>query len=305
MDADAKLACNILSIFVVVAAILFNAFGIYMLKASKIKKSNQIRIIISLSIADILNCIGFIAQLSVDLSGHDALDSKTGLVVWMIRAVIYHPWYTTFYLLTFDRFLACNFPFKYRSIFGRNTMRNVLIVIWTVTLIPGPIYCFFDMEKIRVFYDVYVWVAFDSVFMILFVVTYVSIYYRKKRSKLQFRHRDTNDDNHRFFLVTTVILVGFIFFAIIPDFTMSLLLSYAEKTSTIAQPGFELWWNINMLIDPLIYVFLQKKVRDTTLGKIRDFCRNLQFESRCTGTESRNAVYTSSNGTDTKCNISM
>ena len=189
MDAGAKLACNVLSIVVVVSAILFNAVGIYMLKAAKIGKSNQISIIISLSIADILNCIGFLAQLSVDMSGHQALHSTPGLVIWMIRAVVYHPWYATFFLLTFDRLLACNFPFKYRSIFGRNTMRNVIIAIWTVTLIPGPIYCFFDMAKIRVFYDVYVWAALDAIFVLLFVATYGSIYYRKKRSNLQFHIR--------------------------------------------------------------------------------------------------------------------
>ena len=302
MDAGAKLACNVLSIVVVVSAILFNAVGIYILKAARIGKSNQIRIIISLSVADILNCVGFLAQLSVDMSGHQALHSTPGLVIWMIRAVIYHPWYATFFLLTIDRFLACNFPFKYRSTFGRNTMRNIIVVMWTVTLIPGPIYCFFNMEKIRVFYDVYVWVALDAIFVLLFVVTYGSLYYLKKRSNLQIRHRDTGDDNHRFFLVTTVILVGFIFFAIIPDFTMSLLISYAERTSIIAQPGFELWWNVNMLIDPFIYVFLQQKVRDTALGKIRNCFRTLRFRSRA---DSANATYTSSAGADKKCNVSL
>ena len=302
MEAEAKTACNVLSICIVVSAIIFNVFGIYVLMVAKAGKSNQIKIIVSLSVADILNCFGFIVQISLDMSGHKALESKTGLVIWMIRAVIYHPWYSMFYLLTFDRFLACNFPFKYRSLFGRNTMRNVLIVIWVISLIPAPVYCFLDMAKIRVFYDVYVWAALDSIFVFLFVVTYVSIYYRKKRSNLQFRHRDTNDDNQRFFLVTTLILVGFVFFAIIPDLTMSLLHSYAENASLAAQPGFELWWNINMLIDPLIYVFLQHKFRATAVSKVHKWCGLLRRRSQSYGTESANQTCSSSEGADKKRN---
>ena len=309
MDSEAKLACNVLSIVVVVSAILFNAVGLYILNVAKINKSNQIRIIVSLSVADILNCIGFITQLSVDLSGHTALQSKAGLVIWMFRAVLYHPWYTMFFLLTFDRFLACNFPFKYRSIFVGNAMRNLLIGIWIITMLPAPIYCFLDMEKIRIVYDVYVWVVLDAIFMFLFAVTYGSIYYRKKRSDLQFRHKDTNDDNHRFFIVTTAILVGFIFFAVVPDFTMSILITYAEETSNAAQPGFELWWNINMLIDPLIYVFLQKKVRDIALAKLRRCFRRcfrrLRRRSRSHGAESGNATCSSSIGAERKCDSKL
>eukprot|EP00795_Rhopilema_esculentum_P011622 gene11622-21864_t len=296
MDAASKLACNILSIIVVVGAIVFNICGIYILKAAKVGRSNQVLIIISLSIADILNSLGFICQISVELSGHAALDSKAGLIVWMIRAVIYHPWYTMFYLLTLDRFLACNFPFKYRSISGKNTMRNLLIFLWIFGLIPAPIYCFLDMEKIRVFYDQFVWVAFDVIFVVLFVVTYGSLFYRKKRSNLQFRHKDTNDDNHRFFIVTTVILVGFVFFAIIPDLAMSILHSYAEETSIQAQPVFELWWNINMLIDPFIYVFLQPRFRKIALTKIRGLCTLKRRRNRSLGTETGQGTGSTSDG---------
>lgn len=294
MDREAKLACNVLSTLVAVAAISFNVFGILVLRLSKIGRSNQVSVIISLSVADILNSLGFIAQISVEYAGHATLESSTGLVVWMVRAVLYHPWYTMYYLLTVDRYLACNFPFKYRSISGKNTMRNILIAIWIVTLIPAPIYCFLDMAKIRVFYDVYVWTVLDSIFTLVFVVAYGTIYYRKKRSNLQFRHKDTNDDNQRFFVVTTVILIGFVFFAIIPDFAMSLLHRFAEEKSIVAHPGFELWWNVNMLIDPLIYVFLQKKFRKTAVTLLRRAFQQLRLGSRSYGTETANATCSSS-----------
>eukprot|EP00795_Rhopilema_esculentum_P011618 gene11618-21859_t len=294
MDAASKLACNILSIIVVVCAIVFNICGIYILKIAKVGRSNQILIIISLSIADILNSFGFICQISVELSGHAALDSEAGLIVIMIRAAIYHSWYAMFYLLTLDRFFACNFPFKYRSISGKNTMRNLLIVVWIFGLIPAPVYCFLDMEKIKVFYFNFVWISCDVIFVVLFVVTYCSLFYHKKRSNLQFRQGETNDDNHRFFIVTTVILVGFLFFTIIPDIAMSLI--HAKKTIILVTPAFELWWNINMLIDPFIYVFLQPRFRKIALTKIHGLCTLKRGRIRSLGTDTGQGTRTTSDG---------
>ena len=294
MDAASKLACNILSIIVVVGAIVFNICGIYILKIAKVGRSNQVLIILSLSIADILNSLGFICQISVELSGHAALDSEAGLIVIMIRAAIYHPWYTMFYLLTLDRFFACNFPFRYRSIFGKNTMRNLLIVVWIFGLIPAPIYCFLDMKKIKVFYFDYVWISCDVIFVVLFFGTYCSLFYRKKRSNLQFRQRVTNDDNHRFFIVTTVILIGFLFFTIIPDIAMSLI--HAKETIILVSPAFELWWNINMLIDPFIYVFFQMRFRKIALSNIRGLCTLKRRRNRSLGTETGQGTGSTSDG---------
>ena len=165
---------------------------------------------------------------------------------------------------------------SHRSISGKNTMRNLLVFLWIFGLIPAPIYCFLDMEKIRVFYDQFVWVAFDVIFVVLFIVTYGSLFYRKKRSNLQFRHKDTNDDNHRFFIVTTVILIGFVFFATIPDLVLTI--PHADNMIILLSPVFELWWNINMLIDPFIYVFLQPRFRKVALSKIPGWC---MFNKRC------------------------
>lgn len=294
MGVVLEVTCNIISIIVNACSILANAFGIYLLQSSKVGQSNQLSIITSLSCGDILLSLGYMVFLLMSLSGILVYESQAGHVVFLIIELLFHPRHATLVLLTLDRFLACNFTFKYRSICGRNTMRNVLIATWIVTLSPASIYCFVDFGKIYSVYRDYIYPTMDSIFITIFIVTYGSIYYRKRRSNLQFRQRNANDD-YQFIKVTLAILVSFILFSVIPNLTLRFL--PADVVYDIVAI-YDLTFSMNMLSDPLIYVFFQKKVRDFAIAKIRRFGTRLpqasgEYDLETVGTSSSSVSKTS------------
>lgn len=263
--------CNIATSVVSAFALVLNAFGIYLLKASPIGCSNQVKLIMNVSVCDVIISSASLSLMALDLCGYHLPESGISLVIWASRTAIYHVWYSMFYLLTFDRFLGCNFPFKYRAMTVGTTCKIILLIAWMIPLILIPLFCFLDTKTIRVFYNKKMWISLDATFLCLFAITYSSVFYRKKRRNSQFTNKIAGSDNQHFFVVTTAILVAFLFLETIPSVISAILITVDQKRRDMLSHYFELVWNCNLLADPLIYVFLQRNVRATALSKLRHF----------------------------------
>ena len=263
MDRLAEITLSIATKTVIGISLFFNIFGIYLLKTINRSKSTQIEIIVSLSAADIYHSIGYISKLVVDTNFPK--QSKANSIIWTTRAGVYHIWYAMHYLLTIDRFFGCNFPLQYRARISLKKVRKILVISWAISILLGILYCLFDIKKIKSFYDEYFWLANDVIFLALFVLTYSTIFYRKIKRNKMFGQRETISENRQFLIVTTAILLAFLMLEIIPsqvilNLDMPIELKY-EITALL--------WNLNVLADPLIYIFLQPRFRIATMKKAR------------------------------------
>ena len=257
----------ILNIF----TILLNIFGIYTLHASNIGGSNQIKIIMGLSLSDISMSVTSLCISALSLIGHSLPDSQISLYVFLPRAGTVHAWYSMNFLLTLDRLFGCNFPFKYRIHATKRRLKIIMAICWITSLAVVPVFYLpmFDLKKIYLVCNRYLWISYDAIFMALFMVTYTSILYRKIRRNERFRRATIPSENQRFFLVTTSLMVAFIFLEVFPSIASSVLVSINGKLSLSQIAITEFAYQLNTLSDPIIYIFLLPVVRQTAATKIR------------------------------------
>lgn len=244
-------------------SLFFNIFGIYLLTTVDKGHTTQIRIITSLSIADVLNSIGFAIRIAAEEHIHEYREAFN--IIWAQRTGIYHAWYAMHYLLTIDRFFGCNFPLRYSAVVTRNKVRNVLLISWCTAVSFGGLYCLLDTEQIKLFYIDYVWTQLDVGLLIVFIGTYSSIFYRKMQRNLKFGSQDGRSGNKQFFIVSTTILATFIIF----EFSSTIVYKKMDPENKLTNAIATLLWNINILADPLIYIFLQPEFRKAAFNKIR------------------------------------
>ena len=260
-------------------ALIFNVLGIYLLKASRVEDSVQINVIASLSLCDTVISIGTLLLATLHFFRHPVETNKVTQVVWAIWAAVYHIWFTMFDLLTIDRFLGCNFPFKYRALATPKKVRIILGITWGFAGILALTFSIFDTLKIRAFYNSYMWVTLDGIFLYLFFSTYTTVFCRKKQMSQNLSRQHSEPGRKRFFALTAAMLTAFLVFEIVPTIgTASLRLVNAE-IRRIFQYIFELFWVINILVDPFIYVFWMPRVRRIAASKLRSL-RGLCHRSR-------------------------
>ena len=251
-------------------ALILNIIGIYLLKASGLGSTIQIKLIIKISTCDILISTGTLVAITMHILGYTLHESKAAQVTWALGAGVYNLWFILFYFLTLDRFLGCNFPFKYRNVITPRIFKLIFLPVWGLSTILAVIVAITDTMKVREFYNKYMWLIYDCIFLFLFLTTYVSVFYRKRQSmKIPGRRRSSGFGNQRFLALTGVMLLAFLVFETIPTIGSSALAMVSIKTRDFFQFIFELFWTMNFVVDPIIYVFLLPTVRITAVNKLR------------------------------------
>ena len=264
---------NIITMTICILAFIFNIIGLYLVKSSRLGNSIQIKIIMNLSCCDIFISTTTIVVMVLHFSGHPLVRSRAAQVIWAHRTAVYHTWFGMFYLLTVDRFLGCNFPFRYRTLTSPKKCKIILGVSWVIPIILAPIFSVLDTMKVRVYFNKYLWVVYDGIFLLLFMVTYSTVFYRKQKSTQKIRRRSTKGPgNQRFFALTAAMLTAFMFLETIPVIVSACITMVSIETRDVFQHVFELCWNSNLLVDPFIYIYLMPRVRRTAFNKLRILC---------------------------------
>ena len=264
---------NILSLFsgiINVLSIIANAFGIRWLVRFRKPYSNQIKIIGNISLADI-----FISVISLSMTITDFATSQKFvdlyLHLYLVRSSIYIAWFLMFYLLMFDRFLGSCFPLWYRGNAPPNWARNSLCVCWTV-FVFALVLCLTAPQQLGSVIRRYVWLVLDILFIILFAVLYSAIYCVKRRSNARTGRGVRSMNNKRFFGVTSAMLVAFMLLEALPSSLTSVLFMNGFTEAILYERYFEITWSLNILADPLIYIFMQPKARRDVCGPLLAFC---------------------------------
>ena len=251
---------NLISAVISLFAIILNIIGIYILVKSKRPYSNQIKIMLNISLLDILIATFSIGKTILELL--EMQQSNLYLSFWRITTVLFFIWYMTFYLLMFDRFLSCCFPFWYRTYASVRYIKIILFVYWASLLLLIPILYQIDIGKIKHDISTFAWLVFDVIFICGFIVLYSMIFGLKRRSNKRSRRNAANPDNKRFLGVISAMLVAFLVLEASPTVLMSILnILEKHEASSELMSYFAITWRLNLLADPLIYIFLQPNMR--------------------------------------------
>ena len=288
MTSAAILIIKTLSLCILTASMLFNGAGVYLLHKARHYCPSQTIILMNLSITEIFIAIGYIIQDAFTLRGNNYtiyFEKTFAHVVWGLRSGFYSVWYLVMYFLAIDRFMACNLAIKHRSIATRSNIKMVLLTLWLTGMANGIILCF----EFHLFYSVYtkyVWLALDGVLLLMIIVTYTTIYTRRFHMKRVSAFRNVNGVTFRsrrmrsyqqFVKVIGLIVLTFIFFEVVPTITFLVVFELMSKGTELALSFILLSYNLVILSDPLIYIFLQDRVRVTfnrQMQKLFNCCRS-------------------------------
>ena len=280
-------------------ALILNIIGIYLLKAAGLGSTIQIKLIIKISICDILLSTGTLVAITMHILGYTLHESKAAQVIWALGAGVYNLWFILFYFLTLDRFLGCNFPFKYRNVITPRIFKLLFVTVWGLSTILAVIIAIIDTMKVREFYNKFMWLIYDCIFLFLFITTYASVFYRKRQSmKIPGRRRSSGFGNQRFIALTGVMLLAFLVFETIPTIGSSALAMVSIKTRDFFQFIFEHFWTMNVVVDPIIYVFLLPTVRITAVNKIRSLRDIIGRNRVLTGNSAENCAQAANSTTN-------
>lgn len=257
---DATKVAYLTSFAISILTILANSFGLYLLSRLERPFSNQVKIIMSISFLEILIPSNETVSLSLAIFvAKQHIEEEH--IYWKIRTSLYLVWYMQFYILMIDRLLGCSFPFWYRGEASSKWMKNGLICCWTSLLVIALIFFLEGDKSWKKYVFDYAWVTLDILFIIIFVALYGTLFFMKRRSNRQVRRQNVRAENKRFMTIISLILFVFLILEAIPTITMTALRnlgrhSLAKKIS----PFFEVVWRLNLLADPLIYIFMQPKL---------------------------------------------
>ena len=245
-----------------------------MLKSLKDRKTNQMIIIMNLSIVDILLALIWFSNAILSIADPSlANNDRTDGISWRVRAGVYLTWYATIFLITFDRFLGCNFPIKHKVFIRTKVIYMCLATSWTITMLFVVITCLINTESLQHHFDLYIWVTIDSCFVILFIATYASIFLYLKRKRGA--GSTTNNDVDKFMYTVAALTMAFFCFEIVP----TLLKPFHMKGSATYEEVRSILYTMNLLFDPVLYVFLQPQVRKHAFALFHRM--HLRLKSTC------------------------
>ncbi len=254
---------------------IFNCLGIYLLQQITTSNINQIMILINLGASEIIIAIGWLAEETCSSYGY-TYDDRNLQVIWALRAGAYCFWFIDMCFMAIDRCIGCSFPLKHRGLMSKRRINRLLRLIW---LLCGMNSVFLLVVDTRAYYGAYnaiVWFVFDCISVGVFIVAYASIFYhilkRKRALKLGKNAFDAQqiaaNRNQQFLKIVGLITVTYLIFEVCPT-TVTMI--YFHSGNSIPDPLasiLDLSYVMAIFIDPLIYIFLQGRVRRLLWDKL-------------------------------------
>ena len=243
--------------------VLFNASGIYFLRLTTISViCNQMAILISLSSCNIMLAVFWMGDLL--FMRFKARETNFFYRWWPFLGGQYLVWYSMIIMLTIDRFIGCNFPLQHKIFIRRKFIFRAIGSVWLLGLLFAVVGSCIGYSSLRKSMNYYFWPILDFLCLLLFLLTYGSILcvLARRRFVLQ---STRNSHQSQFILTVTALLICFLTLEAIPSIVYAMLGLRSDTFDTTLSALYK----INLLCDPLIYIFLQGKVRNIANIKLR------------------------------------
>ena len=276
-----------ISFLILLSSLIFNACGIVLLKLLRGNALAQTVIIINLSISEIFIAIGWLAEL-VATSISFTFNDRVLLVIWAIRAGFYCFWFVDMYILSLDRFMGCIIPLRHRVIMNKSNVRRLIICLWFACISNSLLLLILDTKVYFRIYNKYVWISLDCIAVIIYALTYISIYCNtsnsarlKSRLKASSEYQeDSNKANMHFFKVVGLIILSFVIFEFCPSVTEMSFYFTDTDVPEVLDRSIRVFYQLNLLLDPLIYIFLPVRVRSLLFNKLRQSWNEIRRKFR-------------------------
>ena len=257
----------------IILALIFNSVGVYLLLHVKKRRTHQNVILINLSVAEI-----FISVISLIFHALVVDGFENHLSFWSICFIIGNGVFLAYYLImmviTLDRLAMSILTMRYRIILTHSKILLILACCWISGFGYSLLVYFLNIQnsglKIMEF-------TTNWGFLVIAISTYAFILCKLIRRRRHL-HQDQNEspqvenfsrkskqqsDLNKFYFTSGLIILSFVISVNIPN-----VIREFSSQSVYVIPVINVIRYLNFVVDPCIYTFLQKDVRNLLKQKL-------------------------------------
>ena len=243
------------------ASVILNIAGIYILRSLRRTRTNQKICLINMSVAEIFTSLTIIVWRLIDffsLADTRDLSPKALLVFRGAVWYFYFVYLMSPFPLTLGRLIGIMFPLRHNGFFSEQKATIVALLTWVLAVFLSIPFAFIHVKS---------WLKYAplaalslEIIVILFAVgtySYIGVKVRYQRNLV---NRLSNDS--KVLKVALLITVTFFFFVVVSDISIFILASLDPETAIKYMQIIYSFSNINCMIDPIIYLWGYKPLRD-------------------------------------------
>ena len=276
-----------LLLFILSASALMNAIGLYLLHKDRRRQTNQNLILKFLSGNEFFASIVIICRWALIFHGTSE-ESRILQIISMIMYGIYFNYTSVMLFMTFDRFIASKFPFRFPYILSK---RKAKIILLSSVVTCAAIACaslLVDYVRYKFYVNTYAFPVMSTFTTLSIILTYGYIFMKILRQRHCRSSHDNapgrrNMDSQRFLKMAAVITMTYMLCYLVPDILFAFFYDFLTNLNANI---FYITWYCGLLLDPITYIFLQKRLRNRLLEILclRNCHRNTHSTRDCSVT---------------------
>ena len=250
-------------------SIIFHSFGIYCLHAQKGGNRNQRILLQNVSVIEIVKILyDYISFTSYYI--YDTWYKKNQQLLDVIEVIIMTVIFFSFMMIDIERFFCITLNMKYKIYVTESLVKWVVFAMWMVGVTCGFVLW---VGKDIISRKLYFYLVLGILVIVLTFITYSCILKTYHSSRRDFCHKSRNlRQELKILRIPFLIILGFLLFNIIPDVILFML----DETSNISEDMYHasvILWAVGYLLDPLIYIFLNRKTRLVAKTTFQGMCK--------------------------------
>ena len=255
-----------LLLFILSASALMNAIGLYLLDKDRRRQTNQNLILKFLSGNEFFASIVIICRWTLIFDG----SSEKSRILQIIGAIMYGIYfnYTSVMLfMTVDRFIAVKFPLRSPYILSKRKAKIILLssVVTCVAITCTSLLV--DYVRYKFYVNTYAFPVMSTFTTLSIILTYGYIFVKILRQRHFRSSRDNipgrrNVDGQRFLKMAAVITMTYMLCYLVPDILFAFFYDFLANFNANM---FYITWYCGLLLDPITYIFMQKRLRNRLL----------------------------------------
>ena len=266
-------------------ALIFNGIGIHLTRKQGPQRTHQNLIILHLSVLQIpisITALTYWISMLIYRIDNDIIIGWTVPILISCRIAVN----LIIAILTAERLLAIKYSFRYMTIVSKLKLKVALIASWLPWVVSFSILASLAREMYEQVLIIVVNPVLDCLLLVFILYTYSYICWRiRKRRRMLIaisaNIHQTQDSNKQALRVSTAIIVSYIIFVVMPDIADSILERFMEgETLEVIMLTAHMLNSCYYLALPIIYIFLQRNVRERLLETVVKCCSRIGIKTR-------------------------